>query len=222
MQVEIQNILGGRVTNSSATVTLSLADNPGSATLSGTVSVAAVNGVATFSNLSLNRPGQGYRLAAASSGLTGATSSTFNVTAGAAVSLRFVDQPGDARAGERHRAGFGGTARCLGESRHRFHGAGGALDGQQPGWRHAQRRCFGQCRGRGRNLYRIESQHGSKWLHAGRGIGRPSERDQQRVRHYRGVTRHARRSSPSREPPVRARRSRPPYRSRCAMHSETW
>lgn len=99
VQVEIQNILGGRVTTSSATVTLSLADNPGSATLGGTVSVAAVNGVATFSNLSLNRPGQGYRLAAASSGLTGATSSAFNVIAGAPVSLRFVDQPGDARAG---------------------------------------------------------------------------------------------------------------------------
>ncbi len=63
------------------------------------MSVAAVNGVATFSNLSLNRPGQGYRLAAASSGLTGATSSTFNVNAGAPASLRFVDQPGDARAG---------------------------------------------------------------------------------------------------------------------------
>ena len=100
VQVEIQNSLGGRVTNSSATVTLSLADNPGSATLSGTRSVAAVNGVATFSNLSLNRPGQGYRLAAASNGLTGATSSAFDVTAGAPVSLRFVDEPGDARAGD--------------------------------------------------------------------------------------------------------------------------
>lgn len=99
VQVEIQNILGGRVTNSSATVRLSLAENPGSATLGGTVSVAAVNGVATFSSLSLNRPGQGYRLAAASSGLTGATSSAFNVNAGAPASLRFVDQPDDARAG---------------------------------------------------------------------------------------------------------------------------
>ena len=99
VQVEIQNLLGGRVTTSSATVTLSLADNPGSATLGGTVSVAAVNGLATFSNLTLNRPAVGYRLAAASTGLTGATSNAFTVTSGPPVSLRFVVQPSDVTAG---------------------------------------------------------------------------------------------------------------------------
>ena len=105
VQVEIQNTLGGRVTNSSATVTLSLEDNPGSATLSGTRSVAAVNGVATFSNLSLNRPGQGYRLAAASNGLTGATSSAFDVTAGARRVAPIRGPAGRRESGRRHRAG---------------------------------------------------------------------------------------------------------------------
>jgi hypothetical protein len=40
-----------------------------------------VNGVATFSNLSIDRVGTGYTLAASSTGLTGATSSGFNITA---------------------------------------------------------------------------------------------------------------------------------------------
>ena len=99
VQVEIQNVLGGRVTTSSAPVTLSLAANPGTGTLSGTLTVAAVNGVATFSNLKINRPGPGYTIAAASSGLTGATSTAFNITAGAPASLRFVVQPTNVGAG---------------------------------------------------------------------------------------------------------------------------
>jgi len=41
-----------------------------------------VNGVATFSNLSINKAGTGYTLSATSSGLTGATSNAFNITGG--------------------------------------------------------------------------------------------------------------------------------------------
>ena len=99
VQVEIQNTLGGRVTTSSATVTLSLASNPGSGTLGGTVSVAAVNGIATFATLTINRPGVGYRLAAASTGLAGATSGAFTVSPGAPASLRFIVPPSDVTAG---------------------------------------------------------------------------------------------------------------------------
>src|SRR6266550_2163971 len=50
-------------------------------TLSGTTSVNAVNGVATFSTLSINNAGNGYTLTASASGLTGATSTAFNITA---------------------------------------------------------------------------------------------------------------------------------------------
>ncbi len=99
VQVEIQNVLGGRVTTSSAPVTLSLAANPGSGTLSGTLTVAAVNGVATFSNLRINRPGAGYSLAAVSAGLTDATSNAFTITAGAPASLRWQVQPTNVVAG---------------------------------------------------------------------------------------------------------------------------
>ncbi len=99
VRVEIQNSLGGRVTTSNASVTLSLGSNPGSGNLTGTLTVAAVNGVATFSNLKIDQPGAGYTLAAASSGLTGATSTPFNITAGAPTSIRFLVQPTNVVAG---------------------------------------------------------------------------------------------------------------------------
>lgn len=81
VRVTIQDDAGNTATSSTAAVTLAIGANPGGATLSGTTTVNAVNGVATFSNLSLNNAGTGYTLTAAASGLTGATSSTFNVLA---------------------------------------------------------------------------------------------------------------------------------------------
>ena len=77
--VQIQDA-SGNLTTSTANVTLALGANPGGSTLSGTATVAAVAGVATFSNLSLNRAGIGYTLAASSGVLTGATSSPFTIT----------------------------------------------------------------------------------------------------------------------------------------------
>jgi uncharacterized repeat protein (TIGR03806 family) len=79
VRVTIQDAGGTTVTTSSAAVTLAIGTNPGSATLGGTATVNAVNGVATFSTLTLSQAGTGYTLTASSSGLTGATSGTFNV-----------------------------------------------------------------------------------------------------------------------------------------------
>src|SRR5256714_753877 len=62
-------------------VTLTLDANPGRATLAGTRTVAAVRGVATFSDLSLNQPGTGYTLLATAPGVQGVTSPPFDVTA---------------------------------------------------------------------------------------------------------------------------------------------
>ena len=81
--VQIQDQFGN-LTTSTANVTLAIGANPGSGTLSGTVTVAAVSGTATFSNLSINKTGTGYTLNASSGALTGATSNTFNITPGAA------------------------------------------------------------------------------------------------------------------------------------------
>ncbi len=89
----------GNLTTSTANVTLAIGTNPGGGTLSGTTTVAAVNGVATFSNLSIDNAGTGYTLTAVSSGLTGATSNAFNITAGAANHLAFSQQPSNTVAG---------------------------------------------------------------------------------------------------------------------------
>lgn len=76
--VEIHDQLGQVVTTSSDIVTLNLASNPGPATLSGTVAVTAVNGVATFSNVVLSKSGTGYTLNAAAPGLTSTLSNPFD------------------------------------------------------------------------------------------------------------------------------------------------
>ena len=72
-------------TSFSGTVTIHLANNPGGSTLGGTLTATAVDGVATFSNLTLNEPGTGYTLQATASGLTSTTTSAFNVTGTAPV-----------------------------------------------------------------------------------------------------------------------------------------
>lgn len=90
---------GATVTSFTGTVTLAIGTNPGGGTLSGTTSVSAVAGVATFSGLSINNAGTGYTLTANATGLTGATSATFNVTSSAATQLAFTTPPVTAGAG---------------------------------------------------------------------------------------------------------------------------
>jgi alpha-tubulin suppressor-like RCC1 family protein len=96
--VTVLDVRGNTVTNASTSITLAIGTNFGGGTLSGTTTVAAVNGVATFSNLSIDKPGTGYTLTAAATGLTGATSTTFNVTS-AAAKLAFTVQPTNIFAG---------------------------------------------------------------------------------------------------------------------------
>ena len=61
--VLVEDSLGNVVTSNNSIVTLTIANNTGGATLSGTVTIAAVHGVATFSNLSINNAGS-YTLTA--------------------------------------------------------------------------------------------------------------------------------------------------------------
>ncbi len=76
VRVQILDAGGLVVTESSASVTLVLA--PAGPTLGGTLTVAAVNGVATFSGLSVDQIGT-YTLDASSGGLVGATSAPFEI-----------------------------------------------------------------------------------------------------------------------------------------------
>lgn len=92
-RVEIQDSQGNRVTSAAVSITLSLGANPGSGSLSGTVTVDAIDGLASFSGLSINKAGNGYTLRASASGLTSATSPSFQVIAGAASKLAFRIQP---------------------------------------------------------------------------------------------------------------------------------
>ena len=64
------------VTESAATVSLTLA--PAGPTLGGTLTVAAISGIATFSDLSVDQVGT-YTLGATSGGLIGATSASFDI-----------------------------------------------------------------------------------------------------------------------------------------------
>jgi hypothetical protein len=84
VQVTVQDAYANTVTDGSgsgATISLALSGGDPAASLGGTTSKAATNGVASFGNLSANRVGTAYKLGATSSPLTGATSSSFNVTA---------------------------------------------------------------------------------------------------------------------------------------------
>ena len=97
--VAIQDASGNSVTRATNVVTVTIGTNPTGGTLAGTVSVSPVNGVATFSNLHVDKAGTGYTLTATATGLAGATSALFDITAGAATKLAFPVQPSNAMGG---------------------------------------------------------------------------------------------------------------------------
>ncbi len=81
--VQVEDASGNVVINgtgSTAAVTMAIGTNPSAGVLSGTTTVNAVAGIATFSTLSVSAEGIGYTLTATSDVLT-ATSNAFNITA---------------------------------------------------------------------------------------------------------------------------------------------
>src|SRR5437773_555636 len=93
VKVRALDALGNPVPSFTGSVSIAAGNNPGGATLSGTTPVAAVSGVATVFDLSLNKTGTNYWLTATATGLPRATSSAFTITAGAATELVFVSEP---------------------------------------------------------------------------------------------------------------------------------
>src|SRR5881296_115992 len=80
VQVAVQDAVGNRVPGATDAVTVALGSNPSGGTLAGTVTVNAAQGIATFADLRIDRPGSGYTLLASAAGLSGATSTPFAVT----------------------------------------------------------------------------------------------------------------------------------------------
>src|SRR3989442_3468074 len=80
VQVAVQDAVGNSVLGATDAVTVTLGSNPSGGTLGGTRTVSASQGIATFADLRIDRPGSGYTLLASAAGLSGATSTPFAVT----------------------------------------------------------------------------------------------------------------------------------------------
>ncbi len=80
IQVAVEDATGTVVTNATNAVTLALRANPGESALGGTRTVNAVNGIATFSDITLPNIATGYTLYASSGTLAAVESAAFNIT----------------------------------------------------------------------------------------------------------------------------------------------
>ncbi len=96
LQVSVEDQFGNVVTSNSSLVTVAIAS--GSGTLLGTATASAVNGVATFSNLKIDQAGT-FTLGVSASGVTGATDTSFTISAAAASKLAFTQGPATTVAG---------------------------------------------------------------------------------------------------------------------------
>src|SRR4029079_1708948 len=111
VEVQIQDAGGNPVISATNPITISLGTNPTSAALAGTTTVNAVAGIATFSNLNINKPGTGYTLTATStSGLTGTTSTPFDVVNASSTTTITSISPGTTVVGQPYAVTFSVTA----------------------------------------------------------------------------------------------------------------
>jgi hypothetical protein len=79
VQVVASDSLGGVNATFNGAITIALASNSTGAGLSGTTTVRASDGIATFSNLSIDKAGT-YTLRASASGAASVTSAAFSIT----------------------------------------------------------------------------------------------------------------------------------------------
>src|SRR3989449_924138 len=122
VQVAVQDAFGNTVTAATHSVTAAIRNNPGGGTLSGTTAASAANGVATFSDLSIDKPGTGYTLAVSADGLFDATSTAFDIIA--PLSFTTVAAGGAGRGSHTCAVTTDGTIYCWG-----FNGNGQLGDG---------------------------------------------------------------------------------------------
>ena len=82
VRVAVTDDLGNTLTGFAGTVTIAIGHNGGllvPGTLKGTTTVSVVNGIATFTDLSIDSPGTGYTLKVTGTDLTGAESAPFAI-----------------------------------------------------------------------------------------------------------------------------------------------
>lgn len=96
--VTVKDVGGNTVTSFTGNVTLTLGSHPAGVVLTGSTTVAAVAGVATF-NLGGFTVAGGYTLVASSSGLQSVVSNSFTVNPAPPVALAFIVQPTSQLAG---------------------------------------------------------------------------------------------------------------------------
>ncbi len=99
IRVQVLDAGGNQVIAATNAITLGMSNNPGAGTLSGTLTVAAVNGEATFSDISIDKAGSGYTINASTTGLLPATSVGFDITGSIATQLLFSIPPSSAETG---------------------------------------------------------------------------------------------------------------------------
>lgn len=97
-EIEIQDVSGNVVDTSTASVAASISG--GTIALGGTISVNAVNGVATFTNLSKYGTVSGAKTLSFASNLLTGTSQTFTLINGTPTQLAIITKPTTARAGQ--------------------------------------------------------------------------------------------------------------------------
>jgi len=83
--VAVQDAEGRAVRVGEYAVTLALGANPGGGRLSGTLTAVTFNGIATFPDMKIDQPGNGYTLAASAGGLSSAASLPFSIGPGAGI-----------------------------------------------------------------------------------------------------------------------------------------
>ncbi len=100
--VEAVDAFGTRVTSFGTRIHVEILSNPGGGSLGGRKHDDPQDGLATFDNLTISEPGEGYTLRATASGVTSATSASFDVEDDdddGAERLAFGQQPLNAVAG---------------------------------------------------------------------------------------------------------------------------
>ena len=98
VRVAAQDAQGNTLASFTGAATAAIGTNPAGGTLSGTTSVVAAQGIATFSALALDRAASGYTLLLSAGGIN-VTTAAFTIAPGAARQLAFAAAPTSATAG---------------------------------------------------------------------------------------------------------------------------